>query len=233
SFIPVMRTNRYTDILPSLNIRMPVTDDVQFRLAANQTRTRPSFGQLNPGLFVSPNPDSSGLRTASGGNIDLTPIESTNYDATLEYYFSESGWATLGAFRREIDGFIVNEIVDIEDPVYGQLRVTRPQNLNASVLQGVEAAVTTFFDYDFVPDWAKHFGVQINGTYVDGDIQFVSKYSYNLVGMYENGPFNARLAYNVRTKFDTGVVGEFVDEVQRLDFSASYSPTDRLTFAFD
>jgi iron complex outermembrane recepter protein len=233
TFTPVQRTSRYTDLLPSLNVKFPVTDAVQFRLAANQTRTRPSFGQLNPGLFVSPNPDSSGLRTASGGNIDLTPIESTNYDATLEYYFSDSGWATLGLFRREIDGFIVNETVDVVDPVYGDLRVTRPQNLNASVLQGVEAAFTTFLDYGFVPEWARHFGVQVNGTMVDGDLQYVSKYSYNLVGMYENGPFNARLAYNVRTKYGNGVIGEYVDDVKRLDFSASYSPTEQITVAFD
>lgn len=232
-FTPVQRTSRYTDLLPSLNVKFPLSDAVQFRLAANQTRTRPAFGQLNPGLFVSPNPDSSGLRTASGGNVDLQPIKSANYDATVEYYFSDSGWATLGVFRREIDGFIVNETVDVVDPVYGDLRITRPQNLDAAVLQGVEAAFTTFLDYEFAPGWARHFGLQLNGTAIDGDLQFVSKYSYNVVGMYENGPFNARLAYNVRSKYGNGVAGEYVDDVKRLDFSASYSPTQRVTIAFD
>jgi outer membrane receptor protein involved in Fe transport len=51
--------------------------------------------------------------------------------------------------------------------------------------------------------------------------------------MYENGPISARLAYNVRTKYDSGAIGEYVDDVKRLDFSASYSPTDRITVAFD
>ena len=119
------------------------------------------------------------------------------------------------------------------DPVYGDLRITRPQNLDAAVLQGVEAAFTTFLDYEFAPGWARHFGLQLNGTAIDGDLQFVSKYSYNVVGMYENGPFNARVAYNVRTKYGNGVAGEYVDDVKRLDFSASYSPTQRVTIAFD
>ena len=232
-FTPVAETNRYTDLLPSMNMRFLLTDAVQFRLAANQTRTRPNFGQLNPGLFVSPNADSSGQRTANGGNIDLKPIESVNYDATLEYYFGDDGSATLGLFRREIDGFIVNETIDVVDPVYGDLRITRPQNLDAAAVQGVEAAFTTFLDYGFVPGWARHFGVQVNGTYIDGDLPYLSKHSYNLVGMYENGPISARLAYNLRTKFGNGVIGEYVDDVARLDFSASYSPTDHVTVAFD
>lgn len=232
-FTPVVKTSRYTDLLPSLNMRFLLSDRLQFRLAANQTRTRPNFGQLNPGLFVSPNPDSSGLRTANGGNIDLKPIESVNYDATLEHYFGETGSATLGVFRREVDGFIVNVTEDIDDPVYGDLRVTRPQNLDAAVVQGVEAAFTTFLDYDFVPGWARHFGVQVNGTYLEGDLPFLSKYSYNLVGMYENGPVSARLAYNLRTKFETNVLDEYIDDVARLDFSASYSPNDHVTVAFD
>lgn len=233
TFTPVSRTSRYVDVLPSLNLRMPLSEQMQLRFAANKTRTRPAFGQLNPGLFVSPNPDSSGLRVASGGNIDLQPIESVNYDATLEYYFSDRGWATLGVFRREIDGFIVNETVDVEDPVYGELRITRPQNLDAATLQGVEAAFTTFLDYESAPEWLRPFGVQINGTYIDGDLPFVSKYSYNLVGLYETGPFSARVAWNLRTRYGNGVVGEYVDDVGRLDVSASWSPTEQITLAFD
>ena len=163
----------------------------------------------------------------------MKPIESVNYDLTLERYFADTGAATLALFRREISGFIADQTMDVDDPVYGVLRVTRPVNLNDAVLQGIEASFTTFFDYDFVPQWARSFGVQANATYIDGALPYVSKYSYNLTGMYENGPWTARLAYNLRTKFGNGVVGEHVDDVGRLDFSAGWSPTERITISFD
>ncbi|HBY42486.1 TonB-dependent receptor [Brevundimonas sp.] len=232
-FTPVDQGGRYTDLLPSLGVRFMLDDGLILRMAANQTRTRPAFGQLNPSLFVSPSADTSGRRTASGGNPDLKPIQSTNYDLTLERYFADTGAATLALFRREISGFIADQTMDVDDPVYGVLRVTRPVNLNDAVLQGVEASFTTFFDYDFVPQWARSFGVQANATYIDGVLPYVSKYSYNLTGMYENGPWTARLAYNLRTKFGNGVIGEHVDDVARLDFSAGWSPTERITVSFD
>lgn len=232
-FTPVDRGSGYTDILPSFNLRARLTDDVILRLAANQTRTRPGFGQLNPGLSISPTTDSSGRRTASGGNVDLQPIQSNNYDASLEYYFADTGAATIAVFRRDVSGFIADQTTDIIDPVYGELRVTRPVNLSDSSLTGVEIGFTTFFDYDFVPDWAQGFGVQANATYIDGDLPYLSKYSYNLTGMYERGPWMARLAYNVRTKYGNGVIGEYVDDVARLDFSAGWSPTENITFSFD
>ncbi|MGH7020101.1 MAG: TonB-dependent receptor domain-containing protein, partial [Brevundimonas sp.] len=216
-----------------LGVRVHLTEDLMMRLAANQTRTRPNFGQLNPGLFISPTTDTSGRRTASGGNVDLKPIESRNYDATLEYYFSDTGWASLAVFRRDVSGFIADETRDVADPVYGELRITRPINLNDSALTGVEIGFTSFFDYGFVPEWARGFGVQANATYIDGDLPYLSKYSYNLTGMYESGPWSARLAYNLRTKYGNGVSGEYVDDVARLDFSAGWSPNDRVTLSLD
>lgn len=232
-FTPVNRGSGYTDLLPSLGVRIHLTDELMMRLAANQTRTRPGFGQLNPGLFISQTTDTSGRRTASGGNVDLKPIESRNYDATLEYYFSDTGWASLAVFRRGVSGFIADETRDVVDPIYGELRITRPINLNDSALTGVEVGFTSFLDYDFVPEWARGFGVQANATYIDGDLPYLSKYSYNLTGIYESGPWSARLAYNLRTRYGNGAIGEYVDDVGRLDFSAGWSPSDRVTLTLD
>lgn len=217
---------------------------VQVRLAANKTRTRPNFNQLNPTINVDPNEFSPGVFNASGGNPDLQPLESNNYDATVEYYFSPTGFASFGLFRRDIDGFIVNQIETVEDPELGTLRLNRPVNLNESRLQGVEVQLTTFLDYDFVPEWAHGFGLQVNGTYIEQEgavINGISKYSYNVVALYEQGPFSARLAYNSRTEFQNfcEINGpfnsgcEYTDDVSRLDFAASYRPVENVTIAFD
>jgi TonB-dependent receptor len=243
TFTPVTDQSEYTDYLPTASMRVRFTDSLQLRLSGNKTRTRPNFSQLNPGLIVDPgNPPPNTPRAATSGNIDLQPIESTNYDISLENYFSSTSFASIGLFRREIAGFIANQPVVVQDPVYGLLQITRPVNLNESALQGVEAQLTTFFDYDFMPQWAHGFGLQLNGTYIDneGALPLVSKNSYNVVGIYEQGPVSVRLAYNTRNRFANALCEEggnpgceYTDDVSRLDLSANWSPIENLTLTFD
>jgi TonB-dependent receptor len=201
--------------------------------------------------------------TGSGGNPNLKPVLSNNYDASLEYYFLQTGQASLAVFRRDIDGFITNLDVTQDHPVFGpgRVRVNIPVNGGEGRIQGFEATVGSFFD--FLPGWLGGFGGQANVTYLDdqqafptgfqlelgevGQIPNVSAWSYNLVAMYEREKLSARLAYNHRTQWITsyvqnptgeGFTGEFVDGVSRLDFSASYAPFsakpwDDVTFTFD
>ncbi|WP_375766556.1 TonB-dependent receptor [Archangium gephyra] len=260
----------YTDLLPTASARVRLLPDLQLRLSATQTRTRPSFEQLRPILLNSPppclsepNPPPSCQITGGGGNPDLKPIRSNNYDASLEYYFLQTGMASLAVFRRDFKGFITNLDVTQDSPVYGEdrIRVNIPVNGGEGSIQGFEASLGTFFD--FLPGWLSGFGAYGNLTYLDdqqafpkgfelelgetGRIPNVSNWSYNLVAMYERDKFAARLAYNYRSRWITsyvqnpegdGFTGEYVDGVSRLDFSASYSPWnlkpwDKVTFTFD
>ncbi len=241
-FTPVSSENEYIDFLPSVSGRIHFTDELQLRLTANKTRTRPNFNQLNPGLSVDPNIDpGTGRRNANGGNIDLEPIESTNYDASLEYYFSSTGFASFAVFQRDVSGFIINGPVDVDDPTLGPLRINRPINLTDRTLKGVEAGFTTFFNYDFLPDWAQGFGVQLNATYIDADADLpgISEFAYNVIGIYERGPVSTRLAWNSRDKYLNGCnTGfnpgcEYTDSVSRLDFSFNYTPIENVTLTFD
>jgi iron complex outermembrane recepter protein len=97
---PVSAGSEYTDYLPSANLRWRLNQQLQFRLSYTQTRTRPTFQQLNPSVDLgSPDPTQGGLRTGRGGNPNLRPVESNNYDASLEYFFSRTGFASLAASR--------------------------------------------------------------------------------------------------------------------------------------
>ena len=44
----------------------------------------------------------AGQISGTGGNPFLTPFTSWNYDASLEYYFSRTGFASVAAFHRDI-----------------------------------------------------------------------------------------------------------------------------------
>lgn len=238
---PISRTNAYEDFLPNVSARVRFLPELQLRLAVTKTRTRPGFGQLNPSLTISapptictPDPGVPGsgpdnpdcIRSASGGNPDLKPIESTNYDASLEYYFSRSGSVTVGVFRKELQGFISNFTTDIADAEFGQLRVNRPENGGAGRINGIEAAARTFFRAPWLPDWMANFGALVNYTYLDHKSELapglaqtrpgmqpiagVSKHVANLSGFYENRWVSARVSYNYRSDFVVSY-GQVVD----------------------
>lgn len=257
TIVPQVARQNYIDVLPSIQAKARFSNEWQLRLAFNQTRTRPSFGQLNPSLNISrnsPGPDGSPPIYAafgSGGNPDLSPLSSDNYDATLEYYFSRNGSASVAAFYRDLQGFISNYTRDVEDPIYGLIQINRPENAGTGRIKGIEASAQTFFD--FLPGFWSGFGVQANVTYLDGTnalplalgegarqvrITGLSKWSYNLSGFYERDGISARLSYNRRSEFITSYnrnineeqyAGELTRPISRLDFSISYEPTKAVT----
>ncbi|WP_277979077.1 TonB-dependent receptor [Sphingomonas phyllosphaerae] len=243
----------YVDVLPSASFRAKFTDQLQLRLSATETRTRPEYNQLNPAVTIG----SPGVTpiTGNSGNINLQPILSTNYDASLEWYFSKTGSLTGAIFRRDVQGFITNLNSQVDLGFATPVTVNRPENGGKGRLQGAEVAFQTFFD--FLPGVLSGFGTQLNATYIDAsqalpvslgeagqdsDIPGVSKWSYNAVGIYEKGPVSARLAYNWRSRvtnfFATDNAGqligaEFNRPIERLDFSLSVAAIEAVTLTFD
>lgn len=265
---PIDFQNSYTDWLPNASMRIRFTPEWQARLSFTETRTRPTFGQLNPSLRLDPPPGCvpggpvDCVRTGSGGNPFLRPLESDNYDASLEYYFSRTGFAAVGIFRRDMQGFITNRRFEFPDPdpeTGLPLLITGPVNTRSARIQGFEAQFSSFFD--FLPGVLSGFGAQANVTYIDAEADFivfgdgnpnqatirdripdVSRWTYNLVGMYEGGGLTARLAYNRRSGFPEGDLAErdgfFTlqgrgHSVSRLDWSSSYDINENLTIFFD
>jgi TonB-dependent receptor len=254
--------NGYTDWLPNANMRIRFAPEWQLRLAATETRTRPTFQQLRPSITLDGPPgcpitQPGCIRTGNAGNPLLAPLTSRNYDASLEYYFSRNGFASLAAFRRDMKGFIANTQVQFgsNDPGTGlPLFISIPVNTNKGRIQGFEAQISTFFDFEGIPSFLRQFGAQANATYIDAEANYpvpggtqrlripdVSKWTYNLVGMYEGGGLTLRLAYNKRTGFPEGALSNRGDytlqgrghSVARLDWSSSYAFNDNLTVFFD
>jgi iron complex outermembrane recepter protein len=263
---PITVKNEYTDWLPNGNLNIHFNPQLQLRLAASKTRTRPQFEQLNPALSLDPPPgcqpgQSNCVRTGRGGNPFLDPLKSTNFDASLEYYFSRTGFVSIAAFRRNMRGFIVNRTFTYPDPdpVSGlPLEITGPVNTSKGRIQGFEAQFSTFLDWDWVPTWAHGFGAQANVTYLNPKIDLtvagadrrvripdVSKWTYNLVAMYEAGGLTTRLSYNHRSSYPEGPIADDAgsgngftrqgrgNPVSRLDWSSSYAITDNFSVFVD
>jgi len=107
--------------------------------------------------------------------------------------------------------------------------------------------ISVLQNFDFLNNWASGFGIQANYTNIDADegpnsddsgnrlpLENVSEKTYNIIGFYEAETWSTRLAYRNRSEyflaFDDTFTGEdrFVGEADRLDFTASWRPTDNL-----
>src|SRR5205814_6653490 len=58
-FDPVQIDKKDTYWLPNINARIAFTRELQLRLAATKTRTRPQFNDLNPSISIGRPPDAS------------------------------------------------------------------------------------------------------------------------------------------------------------------------------
>jgi TonB-dependent receptor len=166
----------YTDVLPSLNIRLKYSDQLQFRFAASKAMVRPEMSWLAPytTLGSSFTIDTAGLLTnyaytGTGGNPNLKPVEANQYDLTAEWYFAPTSSLTIAIFRKDMENYIYTE-TGVEQ--YTNNGVTLDFNVSRYVngsesgqVDGFEIAYNQF--YDFLPGALSGFGVQANYTKIN------------------------------------------------------------------
>ncbi len=200
--------------------------------------------------------------TVSAGNPRLKPTTADMLDLTYEWYFSSSGSFTAALFYKKFDDYIVNqsfiENYTSSAGITRSVSVTTPVNADGANLKGIELAYQTFFDRLPAP-W-NGFGVQANYTHVDNQgvsntgtsstsgsgstvqdplIRFTdlplegfSDNSYNLVLMFEQPKYSARLAYNWRSDYMISQADCCIklpiwqDAYGQLDASIHYKPSD-------
>jgi TonB-dependent receptor len=112
---------RYHNLLPNLDFDIALTDALKARFSYSRTIARPNYFNLSAGQI----PATPGGSTLVGGftppggqnNPGLLPLESDNFDVSVEYYFSDKGYVSLGAFQKNVENFIGNSVENIN--LYG------------------------------------------------------------------------------------------------------------------
>ena len=216
-----------TSVLPSFVVRYHLADDIITRFAYTETVRRPDFAALNPTISYGSNLTGLELKTAGQGNPDLGPVESTNLDISVEWYFSPQSSVYAAWFQRDIEGFVFDSKRKVtlqgpEDEEPTGYVITQPGNASDGKLNGWELGLV-YFPED-LPDMLDGLGVQASYTLLDseqdipefdvdenGDI-FVSRVlsrsmfavsdkSYSVVAVYEKEDFDMRLSYVWRDDF--------------------------------
>jgi len=249
---PVNRSTSDTDVLPNFSARLKATSKLQFRFNYAKAISRPSFSSLNPGISYTISYIDTVQNSGSAGNPDLKPESSQNIDLTAEYYFNRSSYVSVALYHKDISDRVVNS-ADQEDIDGRTYVITRPRNLGAAKLQGIELTGQTFFD--FLPGALNGLGVFGNFTVADSKVTTkddrlyglplfgVSKYNYNIGLIYEKYGISTRVVYTYRSHYfaydrtndqslrpvDVDVFRAGVRGAGRLDFSVNYDVTPAIT----
>ena len=102
-FTPSTAKRSYTDILPSANLSLDLSDQVVLRFGAGKTVTRPDFVDITPGVDLN-----GTLLTGRGGDPNLDPYRANQYDLSIEWYPDRETIVALAAFYKDIQSYIVN-----------------------------------------------------------------------------------------------------------------------------
>jgi iron complex outermembrane receptor protein len=232
-------THTYWDILPSANISINLNDDSVLRFAAAQTMARPDYSALGGAVTL------TDLNlTGNGGNPNLKPVRSANYDISYEWYYAPHSMLSVGLFYMDLSSYVsygtstasyVNMTLTGKNPtpIYSTYTITAPFNSSGR-------------DEGFEISWEQPvwdgFGISANYTYANGvdnsggPLVGDSKDTANVTGYFENTWLSARVSYNYRSKMLVGLdrsSAENQDSYGTLDASVQLTVTDNVSLTLD
>lgn len=149
----VQRGAEYDHILPSISLSVWLTDDLVTRMAWGKTIARADYSVLQHGVsgiggpIGGPTILGGNNGTATNGNVGLMPIESDNLDFSVEWYYDDASYVSVGFFDKRVPNFIgtqeVETIADTtRDPSNGPRAQAALDELNA---RGIEVNQQNLF----------------------------------------------------------------------------------------
>lgn len=229
SFYQTVVANDYDDVLPSLNLRYDLGNDVVGRIAVSRTLSRPDFSALGGALTADDT-----TNTGNGGNPNLAPITSDNLDLALEWYYGPRALLSASLFYMDLSDYVSfgtyqTDLLNIRTGQFETYTISAPVNANGKV-KGLELAWQTPI--------TETVGVFANYTYADAeedggaDLVGASENTYNAGVYYEDDRFNARLNYSYRSDFFVGLdrsSPQYQDETDTVSASLSYRINEQLS----
>lgn len=242
----------YDNFLPSFQWRYDATDALVYRASWSNSLARPGFGETAYRQFTNEDRDEVEI-----GNPFLQTLESTNWDASVEYYLPTLGVVSAAVFVKDIENFTYEQgyedqaTIDsiLGDGTYasGIKEVTTFANGSDGEIKGLELAYQQ--ELSFLGDSFQGFGVMANVTFLDSnatypdrddDVPFVGQSDTvgNLAFTYEKGKFFGRVAMNWRSerlREDETIGGNefedlYVEDFSQIDLTFRYKATDHWTF---
>lgn len=211
---PVNGAAKYTNVLPSIQLRYEIDASTNLRAVYGWGVSRPNYADLVPSLQVQN--ANVFLKQVTAGNPNLKPTKGQNYDLLFEHYMGSVGVVSAGAFYKDLEDPIYpgSETVLVGGPFAGYTQV-QPINGPRARIYGAE--VTWQQHLSFLPGALGGLGVAANYTYTDSKATFdpttgrtgtarlqrTTPNEFNLGLTYDRGGFSMRgaVTYNSATIF--------------------------------
>jgi TonB-dependent receptor len=225
--IPNQLKRNYTDVLPSFNFVLDVTESQKVRFGAARVVAPQDLFLLGLGNsynFTRETNNRTNIRTGkadgfafdggSSGNAQLDPYRASQFNLSYENYFAQNGLVSVAGFYKQVDNFIIisNVPTTVQDDFGGTTRtVKQPVNAGKGRIYGFEVGGQYAFGSDFLP-WLNGAGVAANYTRsmsqsdqvtsfsTRAPIPGVSKDSVTGTVYYERFGFSARASYSWQGK---------------------------------
>ena len=233
--------DKYTDVLPSMNLAFSFANDQTLRVALARQVARARIDQMRASLECDVN-TATGEPGAGGGNPLLQPWRANAFDISYEKYFGSKAYVAAAYFYKDLRSYIFTQGRDGYDftdllvgyvpppgsaPVKNIGRMTAPFNGKGGMLQGLE--LTASLPLDMLWEPMRGFGIVASASFTDSSIEILapensssvgngpitlpglSKRVYNLTAYYERNGFEFRVNNRRRSDF-IGEIGNFSGE---------------------
>ncbi|MEH6548804.1 MAG: TonB-dependent receptor [Pseudomonadales bacterium] len=112
----VTNTESYNNLLPSVDFDIDLVENFKARVSYSKTIARAGYTDLQSDVSNFSSGGGSTLNghipTADSHNPNLIPLESDNFDMSVEWYFAESAYVSFGVFEKRVKNFVGTEKVD-------------------------------------------------------------------------------------------------------------------------
>lgn len=233
---PVRDGDKYTKLLPSLNLNFQVTDDQVIRFAASKTASRPRMDSMKPNNTIGFNFDEArrlsddpnfSAWSGSTGNARLKPLEAIQFDLSYEYYYADDGMVSATYFYKDLQNWHVNQevVTDFSDyivPGYhdvdGLVSISGPTTATIEAGSGYVAGneLQASLPFHLFSDALDGLGLTVSATFLTGEIDVdgvlqeipgLSDESYQLTVYYEKGGFEFRVSGRKRDEYLSQIYG--------------------------
>lgn len=218
---PIEQGGSYFKVLPNANLKVDLTRHLTAQFAVAETLTRPTLSAL---LIEASYSIQRPPYSINQGNPNLKPMTAWNYDAALTWH-QGSNFLSVAVYEKSVSNLLGNGVTYAT--YLGQpFTVYQPININAQKYTGVE--VSGQYLFSGLPAPFDGLGVQANYSYTHPSGALTNAVTYNLIGFYEKGPIELRVAYNWRNaqNLTQNAVTVNGKTVQNDEFQAPYGQLD-------
>lgn len=150
---PITQKHTYERFLPSIDFSINLTDELKARASYSVTLARPTYNQMFTATTIgAPGRPTYLGGTASGsrGNAALDPLESNNFDLSLEWYYNDASMLSVAYYRKDVDNFvgtqqITESLFDLLDSTSGDAGTNSGMAVAALQARGIEITERNFF----------------------------------------------------------------------------------------